>query len=81
MEAEVIPGLNTNKVLALLEELKPERQQDGDVTVSAAMETWGLSKYLTTKRLEEFVHGGKFTKVDVILTNNRPGTVYRPKSE
>ena len=78
METKIVPGLDTNKVLELLDELKPPRQQKGDVTIAEAMDSWGISKHLTTKRLDEFAQGGKFTKLEVILINNKPGIVYRP---
>ncbi len=78
MAAKIVPGLNTNDILSILDDLRPERQQTGDVTVAMAEDDWGVSKSCARDILEKSLKGGKLKKLKVVLYTGRPGVVYRP---
>ncbi len=61
----------------ILDELRPEKQQPGDVTVKMAMKAWGVKKSKARDMLEKEVKEGKLKKVDAILDTGRFGMLYR----
>lgn len=79
MATKVVPGLTSNKRLEILDELRPEKQQAGDVTVNMAMKEWGTKRGRTRLILENAVLDGKLIKIpSVLLDNGKCKTVYRP---
>ena len=64
---------------SILDELRPEKQMPGDVTVNMAMEDWGTSKSATRDILEEAVKNGLIIRVEkAVLYSGRAGLLYRP---
>ncbi len=62
----------------ILDELRPERQQPGDVTVRMAKEDWGVSKSKARDILERAVDAGNLIKIyNVIQDSGKSGVVYR----
>lgn len=61
----------------ILEELRPEKQLPGDVTIKMAMKDWGVKKSKARDMLEKEVKEGKLKKVDAILYTGRFGLLYR----
>lgn len=63
---------------SILDELRPERQQETDITVKIAMAEWGISKSGTRDILEKAVADGRLTKIRAVLFSGRQGILYRP---
>ena len=63
----------------LLDELRPEKQQPGDVTVKMAMDDWEVTDKQAWDILEQAVNDDKVIKVkSILLDTGKVGTVYRP---
>ncbi len=61
----------------ILEELRPIKQQPGDVTVAEAMEEWDISRTAARDILEKGIKDGELEKVTGIRVEGRRGVFYR----
>lgn len=70
--------INGNTKQAILDELRPEVQQEGDITIPEACAAWGLTYPAAKRRLDKYAEEGKFTKLWVKIDGTRTGWIYRP---
>ena len=69
--------ITNEQMVSILDELRPEKQQDGDVTISEAMEEWDVSKTNARDILENAVKEGKLIKINGVRFNDRKGMFHR----
>ena len=62
----------------IMEELRPEKQQPGDVTVAMAMKEWNVKRSKAYSMLEQAIKEGKLEKLKGVLDTGRYGILYRP---
>ena len=78
MAAKVVTGLDDNKRLSILDELRPEKQSDGDITIQEAMEDWDVNFSAARTELENAVKDKILKRVyGIRKRNNRRGLFYR----
>ena len=73
----------SDDVLKLLEEIRPEMQQEGDITPSMAAEVWGIGKRTTSLKYlrETLIPMGWVELKGVLLDNGAHGSVFRKVEE
>jgi predicted transcriptional regulator len=83
MAAKVVPGLTINDIHAILDGFVdvPPDESKNDMTVTKAMEYWGVCENTAGNRLKTLVEQGKLIRTWGKLTSGRYGYIYRIPTE
>ena len=71
--------ITNEQMVSILDELRPEKQEPGDVTVKEAAKDWAVSIACARTILEDEVEKGNLIRVNGVRNNSGKGLFYRKK--